>query len=268
MNTSTETTDNTKPELKAFIFDVDGTLSDTERDGHRIAFNRAFDEYNIGWHWDADTYGELLAVTGGKERMKYYVDKFLDADKVPAGIVEKIPELHQAKTRHYTELLATGAIPLRPGVERLINEARERGFRLAIATTTTPENVTVLLEHTLGPESIGWFEVIAAGDIVAQKKPAPDIYEYALKEMKLNANECIAFEDSENGIKSSGAADLKTIITINGYTKDHDFKGASIVLDQMGEPEQPFNIIAGSANGNTCLNCDMVVQLHQQEYSK
>jgi len=261
MNQQTET----QTKLKAFIFDVDGTLSDTERDGHRVAFNQAFDEYGIGWHWSVETYGELLAVTGGKERMQFYTEKFLDKNDIPDGIKEKIPELHQAKTRHYTELLSTGAIPLRPGVERLINEARQRGFRLAIATTTTPENVTALLTHTLGEDSIGWFEVIAAGDIVPAKKPAPDIYDYALQEMALSADECIAFEDSGNGIISSQGANLKTIITINNYTREHDFADACIVLDQMGEPDMPFNVIAGDANDASYLDCDLVEKLHRQD---
>lgn len=251
-------------QLKAFLFDVDGTLSDTERDGHRVAFNQAFEEYGINWHWDVDTYGELLTVTGGKERMQYYADKFLKKNNLPDNLESLIPELHQAKTRHYTELLSTGAIPLRPGVERLINEARQRGFRLAIATTTTPENVTALLTHTLGAQSIDWFEVIAAGDIVPAKKPAPDIYEYALKAMKLSADECIAFEDSANGIKSTSDAKLQTIITVNNYTREHDFAGACIVLDQMGEIDQPFKVLAGDAQGATYLDCDLVVKLHQQ----
>ena len=133
MNTPTE---NTK--LKAFIFDVDGTLSDTERDGHRVAFNSAFDEFGINWNWSVETYGKLLEVTGGKERMKFYTEEFLDAADIPENIDSLIPELHKAKTKHYTELLSTGAIPLRPGVERLIAEARQRGYRLAISTTTTP----------------------------------------------------------------------------------------------------------------------------------
>lgn len=257
-------TETTQKKLKAFIFDVDGTLSDTERDGHRVAFNQAFEEYDLDWHWSVETYGELLEVTGGKERMKYYVDHFLDRDNIPDGIEQKIPELHAAKTRHYTKLLSTGAIPLRPGVERLIDEARQRGYRLAIATTTTPENVTALLTHTLGEESIGWFEVIAAGDIVPAKKPGPDIYQYALKEMALSADECIAFEDSINGIKSSIGADLCTIITINDYTKDHDFTGACVVLDQMGEPGQTFTVISGEVNGASYLDCDLVEKLHQQ----
>jgi len=263
MNTETN-----HKKLKAFIFDVDGTLSDTERDGHRVAFNQAFEEYDMDWHWSVETYGKLLAVTGGKERMKYYVDHFLDKDHIPEDIKQKIPELHAAKTRHYTELLSTGAIPLRPGVERLIDEAKQRGYRLAIATTTTPENVTALLTHTLGKDSIGWFEVIAAGDIVPAKKPGPDIYQYALKEMALNADECIAFEDSENGIKSSAGANLCTIITINDYTQEHDFSDACIVLDQMGEPEQPFAVIAGDANGASCLDCDLVEKLHQQAINR
>lgn len=255
-------------QLKALLFDVDGTLSDTERDGHRVAFNQAFEDYGLDWNWDIDTYGELLAVTGGKERMKFYTEQFLQrhqlANKLPDNLDALIPELHQAKTRHYTELLSTGAIPLRPGVERLINEAREKNFRLAIVTTTTPENVTALLTHTLGEESIAWFEVIAAGDIVPAKKPAPDIYDFTLKAMNLTADECIAFEDSANGIKSSHGANLKTIITINDYTKDHNFDGACIVLDQMGEPEAPFNVIAGKVNGATYLDCETVVKLHQQ----
>ncbi len=254
--------------LKAFIFDVDGTLSDTERDGHRVAFNQAFEEYDMDWHWSVETYGKLLAVTGGKERMKYYVDHFLDKDNIPEGIEQKIPELHAAKTRHYTELLSTGAIPLRPGVERLIAEARQRGYRLAIATTTTPENVTALLTHTLGESSIGWFEVIAAGDIVPAKKPGPDIYQYALNEMQLSADECIAFEDSENGIKSSAGANLCTIITINDYTREHDFSDACIVLDQMGEPGKSFSVIAGDANGASCLDCNLVEKLHQQAINR
>ena len=252
-------------ELKALIFDVDGTLADTERDGHRVAFNQAFDELNIGWNWDIETYGKLLAVTGGKERMEFYATDFLNNENLPENLETRIPDIHKAKTQHYMELLSTGAIPLRSGVERLINEARERGFRIAIATTTTPENVTSLLEHTLGKESISWFDVIAAGDIVPAKKPAGDIYTYALNEMNLNAEDCIAFEDSRNGILSSLDANLKTIITINEYTKDDDFSGAAIVLDQMGEPEKNFTVLAGNANGYTHLNCDMINDLHQQK---
>ncbi len=251
-----------KTELKALIFDVDGTLADTERDGHRVAFNAAFDEYGIGWNWDVELYGKLLAVTGGKERMKFYAEEFLHNKNLPDNFEQLVPELHAAKTRHYTELLSTGAIPLRPGVERLLKEALQENLRLAIATTTTPENVTALLEHTLGSESLDWFEVIAAGDIVPEKKPASDIYDYALKEMNLAADECIAFEDSRNGILSSMGADLPTIIAVNGYTHDHDFSGALLVLDNLGEPGQPFTVLQGNADNHTYVDCALLKTLH------
>lgn len=250
--------------LEALIFDVDGTLSNTEADGHRVAFNLAFAEHGINWNWDVATYGQLLAVTGGKERMKFYASDFLHNENLPDNLDALIPELHKTKTRHYTELLATGEIPLRTGVKRLIAEARKRDFRLAIATTTTPENVTALLTHTLGEESIEWFEVIAAGDIVPAKKPGPDIYLYALEKMNLKAEQCIAFEDSENGILSSLGAGLKTIITTNDYTEKHDFKGAAIILNHMGEENDPFSVVDGDANGHTYLDCDMITELHQR----
>ena len=249
--------------LKALIFDVDGTLADTERDGHRVAFNAAFREYGIDWDWDVELYGKLLAVTGGKERMRFCVSDFLGSDNLPDNFDALVPELHAAKTRHYTELLASGAIPLRPGVERLLHEARENGLRLAVATTTTPENVTALFSHTLGEESLGWFDIIAAGDVVPAKKPAGDIYSYALGAMNLRPEECLAFEDSRNGILSSQDAGLTTLITVNGYTQDDDFSGAAIVLDHLGEPSQPFNVLAGDAHGHSMVECELLKKIHE-----
>ncbi len=249
--------------LEALIFDVDGTLADTERDGHRVAFNMAFEEFGLDWHWDEELYGKLLAVTGGKERMAYYLRDFHTSYPQDENTPEMIVQLHKAKTRHYTELLSTGKIPLRPGVERLILEAREKGLRLAIATTTTPANVTALLEHALAADACDWFEVIAAGDIVPAKKPAADIYTWALQKMDLPAAACLAFEDSENGILSSQGADLKTIVTINAYTEDHNFDGAALVLDNMGEPDAGFKVLAGDAQGCTYLDVNCLQRIHQ-----
>ncbi len=252
--------------LEALLFDVDGTLADTERDGHRVAFNQAFAEAGLDWDWSVELYEKLLAVTGGKERIRFYLDEFNTGFTRPAELEEFIAGLHQSKTRHYTELLGQGAIPLRPGVARLLNEARENGLRLAVATTTTPANVEALLTHTLGPDSMGWFEVIAAGDIVPAKKPAPDIYLYAMQEMGLQPGQCLAFEDSENGIKASMGAGLITIITVNDYTHDHDFNDAALVLDTFGEPDQPFTVLKGEAEGDY-VNIDLLQKLHTAQHA-
>ena len=248
--------------LEAFIFDVDGTLADTERDGHRVAFNEAFREYGLDWNWDVELYGKLLAVTGGKERMNYFVEKFHKDYVKPDNFSDLVVALHKAKTRHYTEMLAHGGIPMRPGVTRLLNEARSAGIRLAIATTTTPENVTALLENSLDKDAVSWFEVIAAGDIVPAKKPAPDIYVWAMKKMNLDPSKCLAFEDSENGIKSSMAAGLKTLITVNEYTSGHNFSGAAAVLSDLGEPQKPFTVLSGDAYGESHVGLDLLRRWH------
>jgi HAD superfamily hydrolase (TIGR01509 family) len=249
--------------LEALIFDVDGTLADTERDGHRVAFNQAFAEAELNWDWTVELYGELLSVTGGKERIRLYIEKYLQDFDTGGDIQKFAANLHKRKTHFYLELLKTGAIPLRPGVEALIHEARAAGMRLAISTTTTPANVTYLLTATLGEESNDWFEVIAAGDIVPAKKPAPDIYTWAMEQMKLSPDACMAFEDSLNGVKSSLAANLKTLITVNGYTKDDDFSGATIVLDQMGTANEGFKVLEGDAGEHRYVNMAMIQDLHK-----
>jgi len=249
-------------ELKALIFDVDGTLTDNERHGHRLAFNRAFREAGLDWFWDEATYDRLLEVFGGKERLRYYTEEFLPHFDPPVDLNAFIRDLHRLKTRHYTELVKSGALPLRPGVERLLREARSAGLKLAVASTTTLENVTALLRTTLGEGSIGWFDVIACGDIVEHKKPAPDIYLYALGQLGLDAAECLVVEDTEAGLASATAAGLATVITVNESTRYQDFSGAAIVLDQLGEPGTGFEVLSGEPGDATFADVAMLRRVH------
>lgn len=215
---------------KAIIFDVDGTLSETE-ETHRKAFNRAFGQAGLSWRWDSALYNELLGVTGGKERIRHYIDSY-GARGAPADNIDMfIAALHRNKTEAYTSMVTGGDVPLRPGIRELLLDAQARGFRLAIATTTTPANVDALLAATLGRRDM--FEVICAGDSVPNKKPAPDVYLDALRQLGLPADDCVAIEDSRNGLLSACAAGIRTVVTPGMYTADHDFDAAALVIDDL-----------------------------------
>jgi len=220
--------------IKAIIFDVDGTLADTE-EGHRQAFNQAFAETGLNWHWDLDLYDKLLAVTGGKERIKYFVSDFQSDFAKPADFDGFVRHLHAVKTRHYTRLVQEGLITLRPGIKALILAAHAAGLKLAVATTTAPENVAALLERGLGKDWQTLFGAVGCGDMVANKKPAPDVYLWVMATLGVTADDCIALEDSENGLRASLAAGIKTFITINHFTRHQDFSGAAAVLDDLSD---------------------------------
>lgn len=247
--------------LTTLLFDVDGTLADTE-EIHRQSFNRAFAQAKLDWHWSQALYTELLSVTGGKERIRHYLATCLPEAVLPGDPGEYIAALHAAKTRFYTETVAAGGLPMRPGVERLLREARQAGLRLGIATTTTPANVSALLRHNLDMDAESWFEVIAAGGVVPAKKPAPDIYHYAMQAMGVEAAECLAFEDSANGLHSALAAGLQTLVTVSAYTQHHDFSGAALVLDHLGDPGHPFRVLSGPAYDARMVDVELLHELH------
>ena len=216
--------------LCALIFDVDGTLANTERDGHRPAFNAAFAELGLPWYWDEAFYGTLLDVAGGRERIVHYADKFDPATRARADFDDLVQRLDELKTRNYQRLLAAGAIPLRADIGQLICDARTEGLRLAIASSSKHDNIVGLLHANLGPGADRWFEVIASGEVVAAKKPAPDLYCWTLEALDLEAADCLAVEDSAHGLAASLAAGIPTVVTVSDYSAQETFPGARMVL--------------------------------------
>lgn len=219
----------------ALIFDVDGTLAETE-ELHRQAFNHAFASHGLGWQWDRAVYKDLLRVTGGKERMRAYHARL---EVVPPLSDAEIAELHRIKTAHYAELIETGCCPLRPGVAELLTAAKARGQRLAIATTTSHGNIDALLSQALGSHWAAAFDAIVAGDDVRHKKPAPDVYLETLARLKLGAADCVAVEDSANGLVSASRAGIPVLITRSMFFRDEDFSAARCVLDDLSELGEP-----------------------------
>jgi len=250
-----------KSELQALLFDVDGTLADTE-EVHRQAFNEAFKAAGLDWVWSPERYHELLSVTGGKERIRYYMQQEQPGVELPPDTDAFIAGLHAGKTSIYVSKMTEGLVPLRPGVDRLIREAREKGLRLAIVTTTTPANVSALFKHSFGEHEDDWFEVVAAGGVVPRKKPAPDIYDYAMSKMGLSAADCLALEDSANGLKSALAAGVDVLVTVNQYTDQHDFSGAAVVLDHLGEPDSPCHMLQGCLQPGPYVDTEYLRRLH------
>lgn len=213
--------------LRAIIFDVDGTLAETE-ELHRRAFNETFAAHGFDWHWDQDRYRALLQVTGGKERMAHDL-----AERGLAADGHDIPGLHRAKTDRYTELMARGEIALRPGIADLIRSGRDAGLRLAVATTTSRFNIDALVRATLGCEAADLFHAIAAGDEVGAKKPAPDVYLLALERLGLPPEDAVALEDSVNGLMSARAAGLRCVVSPATYTAGDAFPDDCTIIEDF-----------------------------------
>jgi HAD superfamily hydrolase (TIGR01509 family) len=223
-----------KSAIDALVFDVDGTLVDTE-ETHRQAFNLAFAELHLGFAWDAEEYADLLAIAGGKERLTHYFAALDQPAAERERLVALVPEVHARKTKHFAELVSSGGSPLRPGVAPLLDDARAAGLPVAIASTTTAANVEALLRASFGADGAARFAVIACGDVVPAKKPAPDIYTYALARLQVPASRAVAFEDSAIGLSAAKAAGLFCVVTPTRWTADQDLRAADLLLPHLGD---------------------------------
>lgn len=245
----------------ALVFDVDGTLADTE-ELHRQAFNEAFFACGVDWRWGPALYAELLQITGGKERIAEYVSRRQMSASERGRLLRLIPQVHAAKTRIYRELVALGHLHPRPGVVRLMKEARAAGVKLAIASTTSPENVASLLSASFGIDAPRWFSAMATGDVVPEKKPAPDIYNLALEKLGVPPERAIAFEDSAIGVRSAKAAGLFTIATPSLWTIGQNFALADLVLTSLADPDKPLYATDELRIGAKYLGLEQLAVLH------
>ena len=220
--------------LQALIFDCDGVLVDTERDGHRVAFNRAFAQKGLNVEWNVSLYGTLLKVAGGKERMRHY----FDTTAWPTDVTDRdafIKEMHRLKTDCFMHMIESGQLPLRPGVTRLVDEASAAPITLAVCSTSNERAVNLVVERLLGSQRRSHFSTILAGDVVSQKKPDPEIYTLAAQQLNLDPSRCVVVEDSRNGFLAAQAAGMHCIVTTNGYTEHEDFSQADLVVSELGD---------------------------------
>jgi len=246
--------------LRALIFDLDGTIADTE-EVHRRAFNQAFAEHGLPWAWSQAEYAGLLSISGGRERTLQYARQSVPPPFHGAQLIELARKLHSAKSALYARMLAERGVPLRPGVLRLLNEARCSGIRLAIASSTSPANVRAACDGSLPGDWADWFDIVATCDVVEAKKPSAAVYRYVLEHTGWRAGECVAIEDTPNGNRAALGAGLATVITTHAFTHDGDFDGASLVVDGLGGPDRPFEVIAGNAYGCDHLHVGLLSRI-------
>ena len=246
--------------LKAIIFDLDGTLAETEEQ-HRRAFNKAFQEFSLLFHWSVSDYRRLLAISGGQERIFSFLQAQCFAPPAGQSLRVYTARLHRCKSALYRETIALSGIQLRSGVKRLIAEAKARQLSLAIATSTALANVNLVLKHAYGDQgAAALFDVIASCDLVVDKKPAPTVYQYVLAHLGALPEQCVAIEDTRNGNCAALSAGIKTVITIHPLTIDEDFTGASLVVDQLGEPDDHCQCLQGQTTARY-VNVDCLAEI-------
>ncbi len=233
--------------IKAVFFDQDGVIIDTERDGHRIAFNQTFKDFGYDFEWDVEYYHELLQVAGGKERMKHHLNtKGFGVEIPPAEVDDLIKKMHKHKTKTFVGLIESGALPLRPGVKRLMQEVNTAGLTLGICTTSNERAAQAVAYGVLKDIE---FEFVLAGDIVSNKKPDPEIYNLALEKTGLTSKECVVIEDSRNGVLAAHAAGLNIVATTNIYTAKEDLSDAHIIMTTLGDPDGEKGVITAGGEG-------------------
>jgi HAD superfamily hydrolase (TIGR01509 family) len=247
--------------LEALIFDVDGTLAETE-ETRRQAFNEAFRAYGLDWSWSPELYGELLQVIGGKQRIDAYIARLQLAAHERKRLMRLVPQIHCTKNRLYKQLVDLGRVRPRAGVHRLMIEARNAGIQLAIASTTSPENCDSLITATFGPEARHWFSAVITGDVVLRQKPFPDIYNLALAKLGVPARRAIAFEDSAIGAQAAKAAGLFTVVTPSVWTTAEDFAVADLILPSLGDPEEPLDPADERRIGAKYLDLQQLAAFH------
>lgn len=233
---------------RALVFDCDGVLADTERDGHLPAFNATFEHFGLPVRWSEDDYASVLRIGGGKERLaSLLTPDFVSRAGLPSDPEAQraaVADWHAEKTRRYTARVRAGDMPGRPGIARIVHEAHDAGWLLAVASTSAEPSVRAVLEHAVGTEAAAWFAVFA-GDVVPRKKPAPDVYELAVRELGVSPADVVVVEDSANGLRAAVAAGLTTVVTTSSYTADEDFTGAALVVDSLGDlPDIPTHVLA------------------------
>lgn len=252
--------------LEAILFDVDGTLADTEGLGHHPAYNQAFDALGVPFRWDRELYRTLLQQPGGRERIRHYLDAYSpelgpEAADVARDSDEWVAKVHRLKSNYFRDRVAAGQIPLRPGVARLIREARDAGIRMAIVSNASRSTLDPVLEFSLRPELRDAIEVIASGEEVPHKKPHPMLYQLALDRLGLEAQQCIAVEDSAMGLRAAHAAKLAALVTVNEDTRDQDFADADLVVSSLGEPSDPVKVHRGSMGSSRWVTVKVLADL-------